>query len=187
MCLAIATLAAPDDISYWVDLSGLTGKQLERIAETLRVADRRVLSGAEQRLLAWWRSEGAPIDRALKTLLEVWLGSQNEQKAADTPNHQLGEAQAEVPKRYSTPAPPGATTARDLVPMDELMQVLNDLFRRYLGERGTGPAAVVSIDDDPAKRIEAVIQALEDATASVLRAQSGAGETEYPARSGSLD
>jgi hypothetical protein len=78
LCLAIATLAAREDVAYWIDLSGLTRKQLLMIGDALKVPEPTLLSDNERKLLEWWRNPKNPMEEGIKTVVETLLKTRSD-------------------------------------------------------------------------------------------------------------
>jgi hypothetical protein len=78
LCLAIATLAAKEDIEYWINLSGLTRKQLLMIAATLKAPEPTLLSTEERNLLDWWRNPKNQMEQGIKTVVETLLNTRTD-------------------------------------------------------------------------------------------------------------
>jgi len=78
LCLAIATLAAKEDIEYWIDLSGLTRKQLLMVGAALKVPEPTLLSTEERNLVNWWRNPKNQMEQGIKTVVETLLNARTD-------------------------------------------------------------------------------------------------------------
>jgi len=73
-CLILAALSETmEERAFWVGKSGVTSKQMELLADLLKIPEPTLLSGDERQLIDFWRNPQTAIERSVRDTLEILL------------------------------------------------------------------------------------------------------------------